>query len=722
MPRHAVSVNLRQHEPHEHHVKFHVGASRRRLAGVFREVSHDAEVIEQPAQRHPRQLQRLHHQHAETRRVLAKPRPRLRRGDRRLVVGVQRGELGGAEAELADELKRAFGRPQHRPGRSAHRDVPADAARAGHGKHARHPVKAHANHVAAVRVHGSDRLTQQLRERAGHHLRPVVIVPRAVQRASHELEKTPEGHHGDGGVKVNAGLEVSGGVCCDVDDGHPRVFPPEEGQALRGAHGRVAHAQEAELGESYELQPGNKRDAQSHRGADLVARAVIFLKRNLQALHLHGVGREHREVALLERPHPVLRVSLEPRGAASRSVGEAAPRSLHERQGPLPALLLLRASFVGTRSVGVLSLRPRVAVLRRAAQHALARVVVRQLRERLEQRLDHVHEEPVLVPRENVVEIFAIRKRRQRQVQRELLLALLIELLHDALTPRVRHLQRPHHVPEVGALQQQLHHQRLILDVRVGNRGLDPPGPSSIPVVVGDGSVRVRSVARRDRSVAVAVAVAVAGAGARDVGPDRVVEHGVPAPPRVFLLGPRHPILESVHQDPVLAHVRRQDEVRDELFEPRQLRGVQVFGDANLRVFHELEHQPEVKVLEHRVRVLAKQRVLAVLEERVVEAEVTRVVAQRADVQREDLHVVKNVGESHTQAVRRREHILWGFRVEGRGGGVSSTTSSGGQSPTGENNRIRRRVAWRGDAPQRAARSDTDSPPSTAAPSARGTP
>ena len=92
-----------------------------------------------------------------------------------------------------------------------------------------------------------------------------------------------------------------------------------------------------------------------------------------------------------------------------------------------------------------------------------------------------------------------------------------------------------------------------------------------------------------------------------------------------------------------------------------------MFGDANLRVFHELEHQPEVKVLEHRVRVLAKQRVLAVLEERVVEAEVTRVVAQRAYVQREDLHVVENVGESHAQAVRRRENILWGFTSRGKG-------------------------------------------------------
>mmetsp|Transcript_2855 Transcript_2855/g.10601 ORF Transcript_2855/g.10601 Transcript_2855/m.10601 type:complete len:535 (-) Transcript_2855:80-1684(-) len=452
---------------------------------------------------------------------------------------------------------------------------------------------------------------------------------------------------------MDARLEVSRGVSRDVDDGHPRVspLPPEEGQALGGAHRAVAHAQEAELGEPYELQPGNERDAQSHRGADLVAGAVILLKRNLQALHLHGVGREHREVALLERLHPVLGVSPEPRGAASR-VGEAAPRSLHERQGPLPAPLLLRASFVGTRSVGVLSLRPRVAVLRRGAQHALARVEIRQLRERLEQRLDHVHEEPVLVPREYVVEIFAIRKRRQRQAQRELLLALLIELLHDALTPRVRHLQRPHHVPEVGALQQQLHHQRLILRARVGNRGLDPAGPSLMTVVV---PVRVPGVAVMRGSVQIGI-IGIIG-GARDVGRDRVVEHGVPAPPRVFLLGPRHPILESVHQDPVLAHVRRQDEVRDELFEPRQLRGVQVFGDANLRVFHELEHQPEVKVLEHRVRVLAKQRVLAVLEERVVEAKVTGVVAQRADVQREDLHVVENVGESHTQAVRRREHI-----------------------------------------------------------------
>mmetsp|Transcript_8955 Transcript_8955/g.40673 ORF Transcript_8955/g.40673 Transcript_8955/m.40673 type:complete len:251 (-) Transcript_8955:29-781(-) len=141
------------------------------------------------------------------------------------------------------------------------------------------------------------------------------------------------------------------------------------------------------------------------------------------------------------------------------------------------------------------------------------------------------------------------------------------------------------------------------------------------------------------------------------VGPECVVQHGVAAPLRVFLLGPLAPIFKSVHEEPVFAHVRREDEVGDELFEPRQLRLVQVRRDANLRVVHELEHQPEVKVLEHRVGVLAKQRVLAVLEERVVESEVPGIVAEGADVQRQDLHVVEDIGEAHAQAVRRREHI-----------------------------------------------------------------
>ena len=249
------------------------------------------------------------------------------------------------------------------------------------------------------------------------------------------------------------------------------------------------------------------------------------------------------------------------------------------------------------------------------------------------------------MPREYVIEIFAIRKRRERQTQRELLLPLLIKLLHDALTPRVRHLQRPHDVPEIRALQEQLHHEGLVLGARVRNRGLDPSGPSFMSVKF----IGRHRVHRRVRPVAV-------------VGPECVVQHGVAAPLRVFLLGPLAPIFKSVHEEPVFAHVRREDEVGDELFEPRQLRLVQVRRDANLRVVHELEHQPEVKVLEHRVGVLAKQRVLAVLEERVVESEVPRVVAEGADVQRQDLHVVEDIGEAHAQAVRRREHILHGAR------------------------------------------------------------
>ena len=78
------------------------------------------------------------------------------------------------------------------------------------------------------------------------------------------------------------------------------------------------------------------------------------------------------------------------------------------------------------------------------------------------------------MPREDVVKVFAVRKRRQGKPERELLLALLVKLLHDPLPPRVRNLQRSDHVPEVRALEQELHDELPVLGRRVRDRRRDP--------------------------------------------------------------------------------------------------------------------------------------------------------------------------------------------------------------------------------------------------------
>ena len=114
----------------------------------------------------------------------------------------------------------------------------------------------------------------------------------------------------------------------------------------------------------------------------------------------------------------------------------------------------------------------------------------------------------------------------------------------------------------------------------------------------------------------------------------------------------------------MLGHVRGEDERRDELAEPAFVRLLEKLHDPAVLVLEQLEHQAEVEVLQDALAVLLVQRVLAVFQKRVVQAEVPGVVPQRAEVQREHLNRVEHAGgEALVQAVRRREHILHGRTV-----------------------------------------------------------
>ena len=74
-----------------------------------------------------------------------------------------------------------------------------------------------------------------------------------------------------------------------------------------------------------------------------------------------------------------------------------------------------------------------------------------------------------------------------------------------------------------------------------------------------------------------------------------------------------------------------------------------------------------MEVLEDGLRVLLKQGVLRVFEKGVVEAKVTRVVAERGEVQRHHLDVIEHaVGHTLMQMVRRGEDILRDRRRGGR--------------------------------------------------------
>ena len=90
------------------------------------------------------------------------------------------------------------------------------------------------------------------------------------------------------------------------------------------------------------------------------------------------------------------------------------------------------------------------------------------------------------------------------------------------------------------------------------------------------------------------------------------------------------------------------------------------FGDARRDavggVRDDLRQDLRVVVLQRALRVQLVQRVATVLQVRVVNAEVPRVVPQRRDVEREDLELgeraVAALDDLPGQAVRRREHLL----------------------------------------------------------------
>ena len=194
----------------------------------------------------------------------------------------------------------------------------------------------------------------------------------------------------------------------------------------------------------------------------------------------------------------------------------------------------------------------------------------------------------------------------------------------------------------------------------------------AVPVRDSSGSSRVeirraprRRLARRARDrtrVARGITVAVARLGAvsnlRLVAASAVVHPIELSVPRARVGEERLQLLEEAH---VLGHVRGEDERRDELAEPAFVRLLQKLHDPAVLVLEQLEHQAEVELLQDALAVLLVQRVLAVFQKRVVQAEMTGVVPQRAEVQREHLHRVEHAGgEALVQAVRRREHILRG--------------------------------------------------------------
>ena len=262
------------------------------------------------------------------------------------------------------------------------------------------------------------------------------------------------------------------------------------------------------------------------------------------------------------------------------------------------------------------------------------------------------------MPREDVVKVFAVRKRRQGKPERELLLALLVKLLHDPLPPRVRNLQRSDHVPEVRALEQELHDELPVLGRRVRDRRRDPT------LVRARVDVQARPL-RAALMTALMTGPLIDQIAPLNIALARVLVrvHAVDGLVHVLDLGVRglralDPLLERLEQPHVLRHVRREDEVGDHVDEPLAVRGRESVEDAHVLVLQELEEQAEVEVLEDALGVLLEERVLGVFEERVVEPEVARVVAEGAQVERHHLDVVERaVGHGLVQAVRRREDV-----------------------------------------------------------------
>ena len=166
----------------------------------------------------------------------------------------------------------------------------------------------------------------------------------------------------------------------------------------------------------------------------------------------------------------------------------------------------------------------------------------------------------------DVVEVLAVRKSRQRQTQRELLLALLIELFHDALTPRVRDLHRTHDVRQVSALKQELHDDSTLFGRSAGDARLYPR------------LVHAAIVKRRGVHAASTVSGVLFGGVSRQRFEDLVA-----------LLRIRHPRLELLEEDHVFAHVRREDEVGAHLAEPLAIVHGKVLDDTDVLVVKKLE-------------------------------------------------------------------------------------------------------------------------------------
>ena len=241
------------------------------------------------------------------------------------------------------------------------------------------------------------------------------------------------------------------------------------------------------------------------------------------------------------------------------------------------------------------------------------------------------------------------RRRRLFHPLAHLPLALLQVLHHDAVAPKVRAGQVHDEAAEVRALHadDQQHLASLgVQPARADERGR--------PVrSLAAEAEELRDAPRRRPSGSLAVrsprAVALAEEDAR-----------AHAPAREFL----DPPLELAHEVFVPAHVRREHDV---LQQPEEFRAsAPSFGDARRDavggVRDGLRQDLRVVVLQRALRVQLVQRVATVLQVRVVNAEVPRVVPQRRDVEREDLELgeraVAALDDLPGQAVRRREHLL----------------------------------------------------------------
>ena len=183
---------------------------------------------------------------------------------------------------------------------------------------------------------------------------------------------------------------------------------------------------------------------------------------------------------------------------------------------------------------------------------------------------------------------------------------------------------------------------------------------SSLRARTSAGALSARSPPKRRSSVmppAPAPAVRVRSPRAVALAEEDARAH---APAREFL----DPPLELAHEVLVPAHVRREHDVRQQ---PEEFRAsAPGFGDARRDavggVRDDLRQDLRVVVLQRALRVQLVQRVATVLQVRVVDAEVPRVVPQRRDVEREDLELgeraVAALDDLPGQAVRRREHLL----------------------------------------------------------------